>query len=131
MMSLSESLVMLYLRMKYGCSTGLVKNPSIVWVGWLVPTCKQTPYIYYYYLEKCNNTLQTCMYMIMFVSFLASFPVLPHTRFTFTCNNCGGEHFETGKAWYETSREVDVVLYNIIIVQVPLPPGVYLPVLYI
>ena len=31
------------------------------------------------------------------------------------------EHFETGKAWSETSREVDVVQ-----VQVPLPPGVYL-----
>ena len=59
---------------------------------------------------------------------VASFPVLPRTRFTFTCDNCGGEHFETGKAWSETSREVDVVLY--IIVQVPLPPGVYLPVLY-
>ena len=58
---------------------------------------------------------------------LASFPVVPRTRFTFTCDNCGGEHFETGKAWSETSREVDVVLY--IIVQVPLPPGVYLPVL--
>ena len=24
-------------------------------------------------------------------SFLASFPVLPRTRFTFTCDNCGGE----------------------------------------
>ena len=23
-------------------------------------------------------------------------------------DNCGGEHFETGKAWSETSREVDV-----------------------
>ena len=40
--------------------------------------------------------------------YLASFPVLPRTRFTFTCDNCGGEHFETGKAWSETSREVDV-----------------------
>ena len=39
---------------------------------------------------------------------IASFPVLPRTRFTFTCDNCGGEHFETGKAWSETSREVDV-----------------------
>ena len=48
---------------------------------------------------------------------VASFPVLPRTRFTFTCDNCGGEHFETGKAWSETSREVDVILY-IIIVQV-------------
>ena len=38
---------------------------------------------------------------------LASFPVLPRTRFTFTC---GGEHFETGKAWSETSREVDVYI---------------------
>ena len=39
------------------------------------------------------------------VKHLASFPVFPRTRFTFTC---GGEHFETGKAWSETSREVDV-----------------------
>ena len=45
------------------------------------------------------------------VILLASFPVLPRTRFTFMCDNCGGEHFETGKAWSETSREVDVVLY--------------------
>ena len=37
---------------------------------------------------------------------LASFPVLPCTQFT--CDNCGGE---TGKAWSETSREVDVVQY--------------------
>ena len=36
---------------------------------------------------------------------IASFPVLLCTRFTFTCDNCGGEHFETGS---ETSREVDV-----------------------
>ena len=38
---------------------------------------------------------------------VASFPVLPRTRFTFV-DNCGGEHFETGS---ETSREVDLVLY--------------------
>ena len=43
-------------------------------------------------------------------STVASFPVLPRTQFTFTCGNCGGEHFETGKAWSETSREVDVCI---------------------
>ena len=37
---------------------------------------------------------------------VASFPVLPRTRFTFTCDNCGGEHFETGKAWSSNSRDV-------------------------
>ena len=37
---------------------------------------------------------------------VASFPVLPRTRFTFKCDNWGGEHFETGKAWSETSREL-------------------------
>ena len=45
---------------------------------------------------------------ILYYIHVASFSVLPRTRFRFTC---GGEHFETGKAWSETSREVDVVLY--------------------
>ena len=43
-----------------------------------------------------THSSSTTMCLIKSAKRLASFPVLPCTRFTFTCDNCGGEHFETG-----------------------------------
>ena len=38
---------------------------------------------------------------------LASFPVLPRTRF-YVMQDIATDHCKTGKAWSETSRDVDV-----------------------